>query len=188
MEVIIENVESQAEALARLLVDNKDTRKRLRKAVRTAITRARRRITTDMRTNLPNDPRKTAKSVRSSVYKRILGGNVSILTPRKAGARYRLIVKRKLDTNPHQRGGNRRKRSARTEEIDTYFGKDRGFILRFLNSGTNTRSTRYGNRGAIIGGRLFEISANFQMETASEELADAMVSELEAAYGDGPAT
>jgi hypothetical protein len=91
-------------------------------------------------------------------------------------------VKRKLDENPNQRGGNRRPRSQRTEQIDTYYGKDRGFILRFLNSGTASRDTRFGNRGAIPAGRQFETSSTWQMEKAAEELANSMATELEAAF------
>lgn len=176
------NADEQLQALARLLVEHPETRKRLKESIKTIIKRARKNISTDVRSALTNDPRKAYKAVKHTVYKQILGGNVSILASRRAGAKYRLIVKRKLDENPNQRGGNRRPRSQRTEQIDTYYGKDRGFVLRFLNSGTASRDTHFGNRGAIPAGRQFETSAIWQMDKAAEELANSMATELEAAF------
>jgi hypothetical protein len=123
--------------------------------------------------------------VKSSIYRKILGGNVSILNPRKAGARYQLVRPRKLDQNPRQRGGNRRKRSERTNAIDSYFGKDRAFILRFVNNGTNDRQTRYGNRGRIsVPGNWFPNMAQKELELAAENLANIMEEELAEAYAE----
>jgi hypothetical protein len=110
--------------------------------------------------------------VKFAVYKTLFGGNLSILAKRKAGAKYELVRKRKLDENPHQRGGNRRPRSQRTKQLETYFGADRGFVLRFLNAGTDTRETRNGSRGAIRPRGVFEHTAPWQMETAAEIMAD----------------
>jgi hypothetical protein len=154
----------------------------LKKSLRSVIKRARKNIANDIHSSLQNDPRKAYKSVKHSLYKKIIGGNVSILAARKAGPKYKLIVPRKLDQNPHQRGGNRRPRSRRTEQLDTYFGKDRGFVLRFLNSGTGERETRFGNRGSIPAGNQFERIATWHMDTAAEEFANSMATELEAAY------
>lgn len=182
MDVELMNADEQLKALARLLVEDKATRARLKKSIRAIIQRARRNISKDVRSALVNDPRKAYKAVKHSIYKRILGGNVSILASRRAGARYQLVRERKLDKNPHQRGGNRRPRSQRTEQVDTYFGKDRGFVLRFLNAGTDQRMTRYGNRGSIPMGNQFETSATWQMDRAADELANSMATELEAAY------
>lgn len=203
------NADEQLQALARLLVEHPETRKRLKESIKTIIKRARKNISTDVHSALKNDPRNAYKAVKYAVYKQILGGNVSILASRRAGAKYRLIVKRILDGNPNQRGGNRRPRSQRTEQLDTYYGKDRGFILRFLNQGTDGRAinfksdskrgkvnrgsrggdiTKYGktvntgNRGAIPAGRQFETSSTRQMEKAAEELANSMATELEAAF------
>lgn len=83
------------------------------------------------------DPRGAAKSVRRSVYKKILGGNVNILDRRSAGNRSSYEAPRKLRAG--QRGGNRMLRSQRTEDILHYGPVDRGFILRMVNSGTNPR-------------------------------------------------
>ena len=53
----------------------------------------------------------------------------------------------------------------------SYQGADRGFILRFLNAGTDIRTTRYGNRGAIAPRNWFGHVAPYQMEQAAAELA-----------------
>ena len=157
-------------ALARLSVNNPAVRKILKDALRKEAAEARKRIMRDVRMSLSEDPRRAYLGVKRLVYKKALGFNVSILSQRKAGARYKLIRPRKLDQNPNQRGGNRRSRSDRTEQIDTYYGKDRAFILRFLNSGTDYRTTRFGNRGSLAARRMFEISATFQMHTAQDDI------------------
>jgi hypothetical protein len=134
---------------------------------------------------MDEDPRKAFLAVKSSIYRKILGGNVSILNPRKAGARYQLVRPRKLDQNPRQHGGNRRKRSERTNTIDSYFGKDRAFILRFVNNGTNDRQTRYGNRGRIsVPGNWFPNMGQKELELTAENLANIMEEELAEAFGE----
>lgn len=178
------SAEVQAEALARLLVDNPDTRERLKNSVRSVLKKARKDISKDIHENLSNDPRSAYRAVKHTIYRQILGGNISILAARRAGTKYKLIVKRKLDENPKQWGGNRRKRSDRTEQIDTYFGKDRGFVLRFLNAGTDERVTRFGKRDAIRARRIFEVPAAYHIEEAVETLANSFTTELIAAYED----
>lgn len=173
---------NQNEALAALFVNNKDTRKRIRKIIREELKDAVKRVKEDAKYAMDSDPRKAYRAVKSSIYRKILGGNISILQRRKAGARYRLIRERKLDINPHQRGGNRRKRSARTEAIDTYFGADRNFVLRFLNSGTVTRHTKYGNRGMIVARNWFTNDAPHEMDIAAENLSAIIEEELAEAY------
>lgn len=143
-----------------------------RAMIRSVLKDARKKVSRDISGYLDSDPRKAARAVKFAVYKTLFGGNLSILSKRKAGARYELVRKRKLDENPHQRGGNRRPRSQRTQQLETYFGADRGFVLRFLNAGTNTRQTRYGTRGAIAPRGVFEHTAPWQIETAAEIMAD----------------
>ena len=113
--------QAQQKALAVLFVSHPETRKRIRKIVREELKDATKRLREDARYELPNDPRKAYRAVRASIYRKILGGNVSILNPRRAGQRYQLIKPRKLDQNPFQRGGNRVPRSPRTESVDIYF-------------------------------------------------------------------
>ena len=173
-----------------LFVSHPETRKRIRKIVREELKDATKRLREDARYELPNDPRKAYRAVRASIYRKILGGNVSILNPRKAGARYQLIKPRKLDQNPFQRGGNRVPRSPRTESVDTYFGKDRAFILRFLNSGTSQRMAGSrggrlsGNRGSIAARNWFQNMAPHEMELAAENLSNVIEEELVEAYNE----
>ena len=182
--------QAQQKALAVLFVNHPETRKRIRKIVREELKDATKRLREDARYELPNDPRKAYRAVRASIYRKILGGNVSILNPRKAGARYQLIKPRKLDQNPFQRGGNRVPRGARTESVDTYFGKDRAFILRFLNSGTDVRMAGSrggrlsGNRGSITARNWFQNMAPHEMELAAENLSNVIEEELAEAYNE----
>jgi hypothetical protein len=141
--------------------------------------KVRQNISKDVQNNIENDPRAAYQAVKRKLYKKVLGFNVSILNPKKGSVKsMRLYHKpRKLDTNPHQRGGNRRTRSGETKAIDGYFGKARAFVLRFYNSGTSMRQTRFGNRGAVPSRRVFEASATFQMEGAMGEISQ-MIEEI----------
>ncbi len=177
-------VDQQNRAFGRLMATDKETRKRIQKIIREELKDAAKRLREDAKYEMKEDPRKAFRAVKSSVYRRILGGNVSILNPRRAGARYQLIRERKLDMNPYQRGGNRRPRSARTEQVDSYFGKDRAFILRFVSSGTAARKTRYGNRGSIVARNWFQNMAPHEMELAAGNLAEVIEEELAEAYNE----
>ena len=175
-------VEEQNKAFGRLMFTNKETRNRIRKIIREELKDTAKRLREDARYEMKEDPRKAYRAVKSTVYRKILGGNVSILNPKKAGARYQLIKERKLDRNPHQRGGNRRPRSARTEQIDSYFGKDRAWILRIISGGTVTRQTRFGNRGSIAARNWFPNMAPHEIELAAGNLAEVIEEELAEAY------
>ena len=68
-------------------------------------------------------------------------------------------------------------RSRRTEDLLTYQGADRGFILRFLNAGTEGRESRIGNRGSIAARSFFATSSQQAMEQAAEQL-DTLIEDL----------
>ena len=162
----------QKAALEAMLVSNPDTAAAMRKLISAEVSKARAAVAQAASGALKNDPREAWKAVRRSVYKSILGGQVNILNQKGAASGsngYRPA--RKLDSNPHQRGGNRRKRSAETDRIDGYVGKDRGFILRFVNSGTAERQTRYGRRGSITARNWFPNIGQRELEAAAERLA-----------------
>ena len=162
----------QKAALEAMLVSNPDTAAAMRKLISQEVSKARAAVAQAASGALKNDPREAWKAVRRSVYKSILGGQVNILNQKGAASGsngYRPA--RKLDSNPHQRGGNRRKRSAETDRIDGYVGKDRGFILRFVNSGTAERQTRYGRRGSITTRNWFPNIGQRELEAAAERLA-----------------
>lgn len=182
VEVNQQLVEDQNRAFARLMFTDKETRNRIRKIIREELKDTAKRVREDARYEMNEDPRKAYRAVKYSIYKKILGGNVSILNPRRAGQRYQLIRPRKLDQNPYQRGGNRRPRSARTEQIDSYFGRDRAFILRFISSGTMARDTKYGNRGSIAARNWFQNMAPKEMELAAGNLSAVIDEELAAIY------
>ena len=170
----------QKQALEAMLVSNPDTAKAVRSLISQEIAMARAAIAQSARGSLRTDPRDAYKAVRRSVYKSILGGQVNILNP-KGGASssgFSYQSQRKLDNHPHQRGGNRRKRSARTDQVDGYVGKDRGFILRFVNSGTVARQTRYGNRGSIAARNFMASSGQRELEAAAERLGALIDKEL----------
>ena len=140
-----------------------------RKVIRKVLMEARKNLSRDAASFIGNDPRKAARAVKSAVYKQIFGGNLSILARRRSGPKYELIRQRTL--RPGQVGGNRRPRVPERNRLDQYYGADRGFILRFLSSGTVQRQTRYGNRGAIAPRNWFGHVAPYQMEQAAAELA-----------------
>ena len=167
------------EALARLMVTHPDTKKRIKKMLQEEAKKVRKNISKDVHDNMPNDPRRAYVAVKRSLYKKILGFNVSILNPRRGSVKAMSIWRpyRKLDDNPNQRGGNRRPRSSRTKEVDGYIAASRAFVLRFNNSGTAGRETRFGNRGAIRTRRVFETSASFQMEGAMNDISQ-MIEEI----------
>ena len=171
----------QKAALESMLVSNPDTAANIRKLITQEIAKARAAISQSAKGAMASDPRQAYKAVRRSVYKSILGGQVNIFNPRggasSSGSSF--AKARKLDNHPHQRGGNRRKRSARTDQVDGYVGKDRGFILRFVNSGiSKPRQTRYGNRGVIPARNWLATSGQRELEAAAERLSAIIDKEL----------
>lgn len=165
------------ETLGRIMTSDPYMAKELKSFICKVLRDARNNLSKDAKEYLKEDPRKAARAVKYSVYKSLFGGNVSILQKGrgKAGARYQLIRQRKLDQNPHQRGGNRRPRvDDGRNRLETYFGSDRGFVLRFINSGTIERESRFGKRGSISQRNWFGHTAPWQMETAAERVAEAI--------------
>ena len=169
-DVEVSGFSDTSESLGRIMTSNPYMATSLRKLIRQVLKEARGRLSGDIASYLDNDPRKAARAVKYGVYKSIFGGNLSILNKRKAGAKYQLIRQKKLQ--PGQRGGNRRPRiDDGRNRLDYYFGSDRGFVLRFLNSGTVERSSRFGDRGSISQRNLFGRTAPWQMEQAADEVA-----------------
>lgn len=174
--IIVSGIDARRQELERLVTTNPATRKELQVIIRKAIGEARKRIIENARDVLENDPRHAYKAVRYSVYKQILGAQVNILPSRKRGAPTTYQRPRK-ERPANARGGNRRPRSYRTMQIDSYEGIDRGFILRFQNAGTVDRDTRFGNRGHLRPRHWFGISSTYQVEKAAIDIA-AMIEEM----------
>lgn len=139
-------LENQMKVLQAAASMNGELGDRLRKVIADEMKEARNRVVGDIRFD-NGDPRGAAQSVRRIVYKRILGGNINILDRRKAGSRSNYEAPRKVYPGMKgHRGGNRMLRSKRTDDILHYGPVDRGFILRFVNSGT---IPRYSGGGRI---------------------------------------
>ena len=152
-----------------------------------------------------SDPRESRRAIRTSVYNTILGGNINILNGKRAGGGggNGYEPPRKLVSG--QRGGNRQKRSGRTQQIMDYSSIERGFILRFVNSGTKTRvigfrntikgnrarydkavsrihsgeKSRTGNRGSIAARNWFMSASESALANAAANIAELV--EIEAA-------
>lgn len=146
----------------------------IRKLIRQVLKEARKKLTQDAKRYMKSDPRKAARAVKFSVYKNLFGGNVSILQKKAgtAGAKYELIRQRTLQ--PGQRGGNRRTRYESRNRLDYYYGADRGYILRFIGSGTVPRTSRFGNRGSIRQSDWFGHTAPWHVEEAANQVAEAI--------------
>lgn len=159
-----------------LISGGSEMEKRVEKIVRQVLLKARNRVSRDIRGSLGSDPRQAYRAVKHMVYKRILGGNISILNKRRRSGKMA-----PLPTNPDRkgkRGGNRTPRTKRTEDLITYWGTDRGFILRFLNSGTDQRQSRYGNRGSIPTRNFFASAGQEEMEAAAQQLSELIEQEF----------
>ena len=144
-------------------------------------------LVSSVRSALESDPRGAAHGVRISIYKKILGGNINILNMRrKAGRLTAYEPPRKLDANPHQRGGNRIPRGRRTNTVMHYGPHDRQWILRIVNSGTGERTagTRggrlSGSRGSIAPRNFFGPAAQSALVKAVNNLSTMIDNELEA--------
>ena len=175
----------QQKVLEAALSTNPKTQKVLQKLIRKALMDVRPQLVAAARGAMGSDPRGAAQGIRTSVYKKILGGNVNILNMRKkTGSPTSYEPPRKLQ--PHQRGGNRVPRGKRTDTVMHYGPHDRQWILRFINSGTSermagTRGGRLsGNRGNIAARNFFSGAASSALTKAADNLATLIDTELEA--------
>ena len=188
--------------IKQLETTNPGFEKRLRGVIRKVLKQARDELSRKAESGLgmKSDPRHAYKAVRYAVYKRLLGGQVNILQSRKAHSPNSYEPPRTLRQG--QRGGNRRTRSKRTDTVMHYEGMDRGFILRFLNNGTQQRAiqrlmefkkagggskfkwvsdaSKYGNRGSISARNWFgrESLEEFQsISHAMQQIIDEVINE-----------
>ena len=175
----------QQKVLEAALSTNPKTQKALQKLIRKVIMEARTELVSAARNAMGSDPRGAAHGIRTTVYKKILGGNINILNMRKkAGSPTNYEPPRKL--RPHQRGGNRVPRGKRTDTVMHYGPHDRQWILRFVNSGTSDRMAGSrggrlsGNRGSIAPRNFFRGAAERALTQATVALANLIDTELEA--------
>ena len=123
-----------------------------------------------------------SSAVLRRMYKDEYAGNINIATPRG-----RIALRKRL-----YEPGTKKPRhvSGRTRQINEYFGPDRGFILRFLEGGTDVRTARsfgptgrgstasWGNRGSIAP-RSFFHNMRSDMEQAAQQLGQTLAGHVE---------
>lgn len=192
-EIEVDGMVRQKQELEALLMKNPAMEKRVQKLVRKVLQAARR----DIGKQIPfkhGDPRKAYQGIKTAVWRSVLGGSVSILNKRHAGTKMSAYEPPRT-LRPGQRGGNRRVRSQRTDDVMHYAGPDRGFILRFLNSGVTHRGIKFnydesrenvhrgsqgghkygktintGRRGSITARNFFGSAGHTAMRKAAQEL------------------
>ena len=182
------------------LSTNPKTNEALQGLVRKCILEARHSVAMSIKF-ANGDPRNTRQAVRSTVYRKVFGGNLNILDSKKKHGKNAYQTPK--TNRGHLRGGNRMARSKRTQQILDYAPFDRGFIMRFVDSGTKQRfvgfrnaqksnSSRYldtkqrwdagggrtGNRGAIAARGFFQRYGERALEIAADKLAALIELEL----------
>ena len=175
----------QQKILEAALSTNPKTQAALRKLINQVLKNARMDVVQALKSGYKNgDPRDTARSVRRSVYKKMLGADLNILSSRRNKGDKSNNYEPPKKLRPHQRGGNRVPRSLRTDQVMHYQGIDREWIARIVDSGTvrrdaGTRNGRlHGNRGAIEPRNRFAPAARAALDKAAENLSQLIDTEL----------
>lgn len=135
----VDGLVQQKKELEALLMSNPAMEKKVQKLIRQVLMAARKEIGQAAGDSMKSDPRKAYKAVKTSVYRQILGGSVSILNKKHGKQGYATPEPPPLTG----RGGNRRTRNAKTIAVQSYIGDSRAFILRFLNAGTDDRHIKF---------------------------------------------
>lgn len=171
----VDGLVRQREELESLLMSNPAMEKKVQGLIRKVLLQARRVISDSATRAMRSDPRQAYKAVKTAVYRQILGGSVNILNKKRAGQRLSVppiyhALEHRTNSKGNHRGGNRMPRSRRTEDLMTYAGADRAFILRFISLGTNDRTSRVGNRGSITARNFFANTSHSALQKAAEQL------------------
>lgn len=184
----------QQRVLEAALSTNPKTQKALQKLVRQVVMEVRSTVVRAAGQAMEHDPRQAARAVRTSIYKKILGANINIYSSKRAHGTNSYEPPR----HPSHRGGNRRPRSGRTQQIMSYAPFDRGFILRWINDGmtkTNPRTINFtrnenrkvdkwnkhpntGSRGYIAPRNFFRGAGERALAQAADNLAVLIDNEL----------
>ena len=199
-DTLISNV---ADNLKAAMTTDPNMRKAVQQHIREALWEARKEMMNSINF-AGGDPRQSLRAIRNSVYEKVLGGQINIKRSRKEhGGGNSYTPPHKMA--PGQRGGNRRKRSERTEQINRGSPLDRGWILNILDKGTKTRvigfrntvkgnrdrynsrvtrihrgeTSRTGNRGSISPRNWFRPAAERALQMAMQRISEMI--EIEAA-------
>lgn len=178
-------IELNAKNIEQLMTDNPDFRKQLQDIIRTDIWEARNAVVRNISGVFGNgDPAESRRAIRNIVYEKILGANLNMMNMKRGTAKWSVRqVERKVEQNPHMRGGNRRKRSYKTIRMHGYEGKARGMILRWVDEGNQEeRKTRYGNRGMITPRNFFRPTAQAALNVVAEHIGKMIDDELQRMY------
>jgi hypothetical protein len=145
----IKGLDERIKQLGEASTKNPMMRKRINEVIRAMLAQVRKSLQNNVQSGLQmkEDPRKAYKAIKMAVYRRIFGGNVSILSPRKAGNMRLYEPPRRGTKDQYGRGGNRMKRSDRTTDMMSYQGGDRWMVLQWLNNGTKERYSGNGRNG-----------------------------------------
>lgn len=174
--VQVDGVEIVVDMLGNIMTTHPSMAGDIRKVFRRTLREARKRLSQDAKNYMRSDPRKAHLAVNYAVKKVLLEGNVNILKKKKGKAGRRSNYTPPRTSRPGQLGGNRIARNTKDNRnrLDQYYGADRGFVLRFIASGTVRRNSRYGNRGIIPMTNWFGHTAPWEIETAAAEVAAAI--------------
>lgn len=181
-------IELQAKRIEQLMTDNPDLRKKIQDVIRQDMWKARNAVVRNVASVFDNgDPAEARRAIRNIVYEQILGGNLNIRNMKQGTACWKVRqIDRKVDLNPHMRGGNRIKRSFKTVRMHGYEGKARGMILRWVDQGTDDRETRYGNRGSITPRNFFQPTAEAALSVIAQHIAQMIENEMQNMNNNNP--
>ena len=142
----IQGLEERLKQLGDLSTKNPVMEKRITEVIRKVMAEVQKALQGSAKSGLymEADPRKAYKAIRKTVYRKLFGGNVNIITPRKSAGVLRYYEPTR---HPSPRGGNRISQSETTHRMMSYTGADRSFILRWLNEGTDVRYSGHGRNG-----------------------------------------
>lgn len=115
-----------------------------------------------------NDKRQAYLAVQFGLWKKVLGGVISIAGERNGSSVPYTPPETKLRTG---RGGNRMKKSAYTIRHQSYSGEQLAYVLRFLDGGAKNRvALGRANRGDIRARNFFVSSCNRAFQKLVEEM------------------
>lgn len=190
----------QVKRLESIMTENPETAKRLREIISEDLKKARAIVAKHLSGRFANgDPNQSSRAVRRIVYDRIFGGALNIFDMRRGTAKWSYRQKERAEAGLGSRtgrGGNRRLRTTRTAQIQGYEPRARGFIIRFVNSGTKTRKIRFkerpsrkankwtqhpntGNRGRIAARNFFEPLGDAALNVVAQHISQIIDEELE---------
>lgn len=133
------------QALKGLSRGNLQRDQRVKRALVSVGMEAKRKVQSAVRAAVPRDPNQAYKGVRLGVmHRNKLGAFIAILDDSKASDT-------SGSTPPRKGTRGYRPRSARTKQLQSYHGRSRAFVLRFLNTGTVGRTAH--GRMQTRGGR-----------------------------------